>query len=99
MPQIQTEFEEIPAFSELEVNTVLEIVNVEYTKTQKKNLDAFILTLRDGSRRFGTQKGVLYQLKQVQGDITEDDPLMVRVASYHSDKSGKSELTIKNVSA
>ena len=96
MPQIETQFEEIPAFSDLAVGSVLEIVGVEYTKTEKKNYDAFTLTLADGSRVFGTQAGVLYQLKQVKGDITSDDPLRVKVASYVN-RMGNTSLTIKNV--
>ena len=96
MPQIKTEFEELPGFKDLNVGDRLEIVGVEIDKTEKKQYDCFTFTLADGSKRFGTESGVIYQLENVDIEsVSVDDPLKVIVTDY-KDKFGVMRLSIKN---
>lgn len=95
MPQIDEKYEDIPRFDDsVKVGDELVIVGIESTKTEKNGYDAVILKLQGDKKLFTTNRGVLYQLSQVNGNITPKDPLRVVVADYSNDYG--THLTIKN---
>lgn len=88
MPKIpQQVFEdEIPRFRDQPDGDVLEILNVKYDTTKLNGYECVTVTLKDGSKLFGTDAGVLRSLKAATDEFgtefTPSDPLKATVSSY-----------------
>lgn len=95
MPKIETQFEELPKFDELQIGQKLTITNVLEGKTPKNNYPCVTLTTKEMGKIFATEKGVLYALSLVKGEISASDPLTVKVVSY-TDSKNETRKSIKN---
>lgn len=99
MPEIpkQVQENEVPRFKSLSVGTELRIVKVELGKTEKNQYECATVTLIDGSRFFGTDKGVVNALRnateQYGFEFAPKDPLIATISTY-TDKFNKERISL-----